>query len=188
MPNKTMTSTTPCKQCPIDRNCNLTTAFPSSHVMWVGLSGKAAKGSGIHEPLSAETNSGAVISGVEEQIKTAVFYKTNLVKCAPLNKSNKTRYPTQTELKCCFRIFKSELFTSKPRVVFLLGKIVSDFIIKQFDLGQYSLDKQYEYTPMHSQGMYFIPIHHPSFIRVYRYKSLDMYQQSLISTIETLAY
>jgi len=157
-----------------------------AHVLWVGLSAKAAKGADVHTPLSAETNSGQVLAAVERSASPAVFYRTNLVKCAPLNDSGKTRYPTTAELRRCYPLFAAEMDVARPKIVFLLGKIVSDFIFKQLGLGSYSLDAKFDYRRYVSGNACYIPIHHPSFIRVYRYKRIEEYRQSLVAAINSI--
>jgi uracil-DNA glycosylase len=82
-----------------------------------------------------------------------------LVKCLPL-KEGKIRYPSKAEMEDCIPNLITELNHFKPRVVFLLGKQVSDFVLKG---KEGSLDSQ------------IISIHHPSYILVYKRKQVEYY-------------
>ena len=60
-------------------------------VFWVGLSAKTVTFE-EERPLSPTTNSGKLISSVEEKCEGILTYKTNLVKCVPLDEKMKLRY------------------------------------------------------------------------------------------------
>lgn len=177
-----------CEHCSITRNTSFSmNNCAPAHVLWVGLSGKATKGAVVHKPLSSKTNSGKLIASIERSARQTIFYKTNVVKCAPITDTGKTRYPTTAELNCCYPLFTAELSITRPKIVFLLGKIVSDFLFKKLVLGSYSLDAAFAYNKYVSGNTCFIPVHHPSFIRVYRYKHIESYQQSLVTTIKSIS-
>jgi len=67
-------------------------------VMWVGLSAKKIKEKKYSYPLASDTNSGKVILEIEKMLPNISFYKTNLVKCLPLNEKGKIRYPNNHEI------------------------------------------------------------------------------------------
>lgn len=67
-------------------------------VMWVGLSAKRVDDLNNSIPLSNDTNSGKIIELIEHELPDLKFYKTNLVKCLPLDENNKLRYPTSKEM------------------------------------------------------------------------------------------
>lgn len=67
-------------------------------VMWVGLSAKRVDDLNNSIPLSNDTNSGKIIELIEHELPDLKFYKTNLVKCLPLDENNKLRY--QLPKKC----------------------------------------------------------------------------------------
>lgn len=182
-----MSHKTGCSLCTIKKNSIIPEGYAQASVVWIGLSAKYSKNQPIHKPLSAETNSGSIINEIELRIRRPFFHRTNLVKCAPLTAENKMRYPTQNEIKCCFPNLSRELEEIKPKVVFLLGKSVADYVVKRLHLGSYTLSSEYQYTQFELDHTYFIPIHHPSFIRIYRYKTLGNYQDCLIEKIQSLA-
>jgi uracil-DNA glycosylase len=75
----------------------------------------------------------------------------------------------------CFSNFEWELENLKPTTVFLLGKQVATFIMKRFANEKPMLDDAFHYTRFNFRNIRFIPIHHPSYILVYKRKILDEY-------------
>ena len=145
------------------------------HVFWVGLSAVEI-GEGLEKvPLSSNTRSGALIESIGEPLKGEIsFYKTNLVKCLPL-KQGKIRYPLEHEMEKCFPNFKFELETLKPTIVFLLGRQVSLFVSKKFGFNHISLSEDFTYESFEFNNIIFVPIHHPSYILVYKRKLIQNY-------------
>jgi len=140
-------------------------------VFWVGLS--AVRISDKRDvPLSDNTNSGKLISSIEFFIPEVSFYKTNLVKCLPL-KDEKIRYPSKNEMKTCFFHLENEIDSLNPSLVFLLGKQVASFVLNKYGINEYSLDDDFFYESFEVENLKFIPIHHPSYILVYKRKRLQ---------------
>ena len=147
----------------------------SSSVFWVGLSAVIFEDGQEKLPLSPLTASGALIHRIEAPfISDISFYKTNIVKCVPLN-NNKIRYPLEHEMQKCFPNFQFELEQLSPNTVFLLGKQVSDFVLKKLAKCKPSFSDDFMYETYSVDGINFIPIHHPSYILVYKRKQLDKY-------------
>lgn len=136
--------------------------------MWVGISDKENL-----EPLSCQSLSGEVIAEIESRFNNIKSHKTNLVNYAPMDAQGKMRYPNQAEITDRFPAFRKELDLLKPRVVFMLGKLVSENIGKRLDLNLSYWDK-FNYTPFFRNGTYFVPVHHPSYIAVYKKKDKDI--------------
>ena len=67
--------------------------------MWVGLSAKRVDDLNNSIPLCNDTNSGKIIELIEQKLQDLKFYKTNLVKCLPLDENNKLRAFIEDELK-----------------------------------------------------------------------------------------
>lgn len=157
-----------------------------AHVFWVGLSAVAFEEGEEKLPLSPLTPSGSLIHAIEAPLRTRFsFYKTNLVKCAPLEE-DKLRYPLSHEMEKCFPNFLWELELLRPKTVFLLGKQVSDFVFKKLSLPKVSLNDDFFYQSFETDGTSFVPVHHPSYILVYKRKRLQEYTTSLQAlTIET---
>ena len=70
-------------------------------IFWVGLSAKKITDED-DIPLSPNTKSGLLIKSIEDRCDNVITYKTNLVKCLPLNDDEKLRYPNRKEVDACF--------------------------------------------------------------------------------------
>lgn len=159
-----------------------------SQIFWVGLSAVPFEEEEEKLPLSPLTRSGSLIHSIEAPFQTRFsFYKTNLVKCAPLQEE-KIRYPLAHEMEKCFSNFEWELEHLRPKTVFLLGKQVADFITRKLDLPKLSLSANYQYETAKLGRIGFVPVHHPSYILIYKRKFLHHYVdgiQRLIVSTET---
>lgn len=153
-------------------------------VMWVGLSAKKVDNVESCFPLSNDTNTGKIIDKIESESKKFSFYKTNLVKCLPLDSNLKIRYPSTSEKEMCYFNLKKELDSVKPKVVFLLGLRVADFVLSKFGVKVGKLDAEYSYNVYKIGEIFFVPIHHPSYMYVYRRKQIDNYVDSICKIIE----
>lgn len=141
--------------------------------MFVGLSSKP--GTAV---LCPTTNSGKLISEIEERISESFsVYKTNLVKCAPLDEHGKLRYPTLAEMKACLPRLITEIEHFQPRVIVPLGGQVTKFMMNTLMSDQrfdgFSDDFRYR-TFSFNSGM-LLPVHHPSYIWVYKRKRISQY-------------
>lgn len=141
-------------------------------VFWVGLSAKRI--SDIELPLSPETNTGMIIRKIEESFNDVTFYKTNLVKCLPLTEHQKLRYPNEHEINCCFGHLLNEIHIISPKIIFLLGEKVYLTVEKRMEV-KFDKWNGYEYSYKEIDGIYYIPLHHPSYIYVYKKKEIDNY-------------
>ncbi|MEN8905515.1 MAG: uracil-DNA glycosylase family protein [Clostridiales bacterium] len=153
-------------------------------VMWIGLSAKLVKDLVLDIPLSVDTNSGNLINEIENENLLIKFYKTNLVKCLPLDNNDKLRYPKQIEIDSCVKHIKSEIDFLKPKIIFLLGNKVSGAIEKHFKIKFNKTFDGYIYKSYFNEGILFIPIHHPSYISVYKRKDKQLYIESIQSIID----
>lgn len=156
----------------------------SCQVLWVGLSAKKATYDD-EIPLSKSTNSGAIIHRIEELLDGVPTYKTNLVKCLPLDDRKKLRYPNRQEIDDCFCNLEEEINTLAPKIVFLLGEKVYSTVAKQYRLSFERIDG-FDYQYVKRGGVYYVPVHHPSYIYVYKRKFVDRYIQSLHDIIQHL--
>lgn len=177
------------KNISICSNCNLCNNqkplldnCASANVMWVGLSAKKVESLFDDTPLAANTNSGKIVADIESKFDDLQFYKTNIVKCLPLNDNKKLRYPNHEEMLACQENFDIELNTIKPSIVFLLGKKVSDFVLKQH--------KKHDKTIKITNGSWvhneitFVSIYHPSYVYVYKRKFISDYVENVQAIIE----
>ncbi|MFH1145340.1 MAG: uracil-DNA glycosylase family protein [bacterium] len=153
-------------------------------VMWVGLSAKKTAGGGNCSPLHISTNTGKLVAEIEAQCHQLRFYKTNLVKFPPLDSKGKLRYPTLEECVLSYPELQIELQTINPRVVLLLGNKTAAFVLHQLGLQMPKLS--YKYQAFEHGKRWHVPIHHPSYIMVYKRKEKDRYIKAVKTVIERL--
>lgn len=153
-------------------------------VFWVGLSAKKMS-SDMEEPLSPTTNTGMLIQKIEEMCEEVVTYKTNLVKCLPLTEGQKLRYPNREEIDCCFEHLISEIHEMSPKIVFLLGEKVYTSLERNMKI-KFEKWNDFEYHYREFEGSYYVPIHHPSYIYVYKRDEIDDYIQGVEKIINAL--
>lgn len=152
-------------------NCNLCANqrplldnVKKADIMVVGLSAKI-----IHDateiPLDTRTRSGQFVSVLEEIAQTYGydFYRTNLVKCAPLEANGILRYPTKAEICLCFKNILLEIDYIEPKMVFLLGNIVRSAFEEQMEL-HFPKSSMMSNRFQKRDGRYYIPMHHPSYV------------------------
>ncbi len=152
--------------------------------MWVGLSAKMAS-SDNESPLAVTTNTGEIIHKIERRSPQLVSYKTNLVKCVPTDEKGKLRYPNQKEISLCIAHLDDELRELQPKIVFLLGEKVAKAVCEHLSIP-FQKWKGLEYSAAEYHSTFFIPVHHPSYIYVYRRKQVDEYVNRLAQIIDTL--
>ncbi|MBE6155041.1 MAG: hypothetical protein E7163_05710 [Firmicutes bacterium] len=141
-------------------------------VMWVGLSAKKVNNLKTNYPLEEDTNSGKIIKEVEDLLPNVQFYKTNLVKCLPLDDNKKIRYPNKTEMEACINNLVKEIEYLKPKIVFLLGNKVNNFVIGHLKQNNIIIKT------------YIKKIQHPSYIHTYKRKNKQDYINNLIIEIK----
>ena len=153
-------------------------------VFWVVLSAKKME-SDEEVPLSPETNTGMLIQKIEELCGEVITYKTNLVKCLPLTEEQKLRYPNRKEIDSCFEHLVGEIQAMSPKIVFLLGEKVYSSVGKHLKINFEKWD-EFEYHYKKYEGTYYVPIHHPSYIYVYKRKRMDEYIEGVERIINQL--
>lgn len=153
-------------------------------IFWVGLSAKMTKTDG-EIPLSPTTNTGMVIEEIEGKLGEVVTYRTNLVKCVPLNEHHKLRYPNQKEINCCIPNLQKEIEELHPKIVFLLGEKVYSSVGKYLGI-EFEKWKGYDYHYKEHDGVYYVPVHHPSYIYVYKRREVEQYVNSVAKIAKKL--
>lgn len=171
-----------CKACGLYLNqLPVLDEWKSSSVFWVGLSSVLITENNNRSPLSPDTKSGALINKIEAAfINDISFYKTNLVKCLPLS-LNKIRYPSKMEMEKCYPNLTEEIEILKPKIIFLLGKQVAKFVLEKNAIKTSTLDDGFKYNSFIVNNICFVPIHHPSYILVYRRKFVESYITGITS-------
>lgn len=153
-------------------------------VMWVGLSAKDKNSAEDYTPLHTDTNTGKLIAQIEEACCCENSYKTNLVKFAPRDIKGKLRYPTVEECIKDYPKLVSEIDEAKPKVIFLLGIKTATFVLKK--IGFKTPKLSYEYKIFEHENKWYVPIHHPSYIMIYKRKEKDLYIRAVKSIIEKI--
>ncbi|MFA4872013.1 MAG: uracil-DNA glycosylase family protein [Patescibacteria group bacterium] len=153
-------------------------------IMWVGLSAKKATEAENYTPLHIDTNTGKLVAEIEAQCHNTSFYKTNLVKFPPLDSKGRLRYPTLKECMLCYPELQIEFQAVNPRVVLLLGNKTATFVLHQLGLQMPKLS--YKYQAFEHEKRWYVPIHHPSYIMVYKRKEKDRYIQAVKTVIKRL--
>lgn len=133
-------------------------------IFWVGLSAKIATRAD-EPPLSQGTNSGALLCEIDSLRPLTFAYRTNMVKCAPLDGSGKLRYPNRQEIGACLPNLALELSELKPRIVFLLGEKVTHAVGRYFSAPLRKWDG-FDYFPLFVKGVSFVSVQHPSYIHI----------------------
>lgn len=176
-----------CQKCELCKNQTpLLDTKTECQIMWVGLSAKKKK-TEEEIPLSPDTDSGELIQLIEKaftdpKVKT---YKTNLVKCLPLDSNNKLCYPKKLEIDICISHLLSEIQELSPKIVFLLGEKVYSAVDRKLGLS-FEKWNNYDFLYKEKDGVYYVPIFHPSYIHVYRRKQTEEYINGVIKIINTL--
>ena len=165
---------TRCKRCDLCQNQSplLDKNTEKIDVMWVGLSAKQVKDKNHAYPLAPDTNSGKIILEIEELLPNITFYKTNIVKCLPLNDKNKIRYPSKIEIETCLPNLIKEIEILNPKVIILLGGLVSQFFYSYLKNNNSSL---------HNSKI--VSVKHPSYIATYKRKNKNEYQKEICDLI-----
>ena len=151
-------------------------------VMWVGLSAVRVDNVMTARPLSSDTRSGGLVEEIESRLSDLSFYRTNLVKCLP-ESQGKIRYPTAIEMKSCSPHLISEVDAISPSIVFMLGKQVAGHIFKQHGLDQPIFDKDFHYDGKLIGNTVYVPVHHPSFVLVYRRHDIKLYIDQICTVV-----
>jgi len=79
----------------------------------------------------------------------------------------------------CYANFEDELAAMKPKLVFLLGKQVASFIYDKVGGGLVELSDDFHFSSFSYEGTTFVPVHHPSFILVYKRKFITEYTEGI---------
>ena len=177
------------KQCKTCNLCKTQEPLLDRHkradVMWVGISAKQVEDIKTTRPLSEESNSGKILGKIESNSEELQYYRTNLVKCPPLTDSGKLRYPNLNEQEACYSNLIGEIDTVKPKVVFMLGLKVSNFLLSKNDIKVDGFESGFNYTGYNVSGIHYVPVHHPSYVYVYKRKKMNAYVNAIKSVIKS---
>ena len=102
-----------------------------------------------------------------------------------MTEQQKLRYPNKKEIDSCFEHLISEIHTMSPKIVFLLGEKVYSSVGKHLKIEFEKWD-EFEYHYKEYEGTYYVPIHHPSYIYIYKRKRMKEYIESVERIISKL--
>ncbi len=176
-----------CRTCDLCRNQPPLIQFKrKADVFWIGLSAVKADVS-KDVPLSANTRTGKLVDNIEALLSDISFYRTNIVKCLPL-KDAKIRYPSIEEMEKCFKHLTKEINYMSPKIILLLGRQVASFILKSKGIKDFELDDEFNYKPFFIDGIYYLPVHHPSYVLIYKRKFLQNYTAKIKHFVKRFHY
>ncbi len=75
----------------------------------------------------------------------------------------------------CYPNLLDEISALKPTLVFLLGKQVASFVMEKHSIDSFILNDNFEYLSYEIGNITYVPVHHPSFILVYKRKFIEDY-------------
>lgn len=153
-------------------------------VMVVGLSAKRIR-TASEIPLDNHTKSGHLILSMEEIAAQygLEIYRSNLVKCPPLDKDLKLRYPTQVEIRCCFKNMICEIDALQPRIAVLLGKLVQSAFEEELNL-EFGSVKDCQFPFQKKLGRYYVASYHPSYVMRSTFRK-EQYLQNFSGLLRT---
>lgn len=167
-----------CEACGLCKNQKpLLDSIESCDGFWIGLSAKITKDAD-ERPLDPSTKSGTLLSEFESMFETLNMYRTNLVKCAPLDRKGKLRYPNKREINACLGNLDREIEELDPKVIILLGKKVEEAVGSHFSI-EFEEWGDFSYKCEVANGRYFLSVHHPSYIQVYKRAFISEYIQGI---------
>jgi DNA polymerase len=148
-------------------------------VAWVGISQKPDT-----SDLSEYTNTGKIIKEIEEKTPHLYHYKTNLVSFAPMNGNGKLRYPSQKEIDASFDDLMERISSNDSKIIFLLGGIVVEAFERN---AKVKLKKWngFNYYATGYKNFVVVPVHHPSYISVYKRKHRLEYIDGILQQIDS---
>lgn len=158
--------------------CKVDIRTPSrAPILFVGISGKPEA-----NELDPSTKSGGVIASIAAKVGASYIAKTNLVSCAPLDANGKLRYPSKQEMDACFPRFSKYVAAVSPSIIIPLGAMTSKYIIEKMASEAFrGLCPQFSYDTYIGSAMKILPVHHPSYILIYKRRLLDAYVQAIVS-------
>ena len=83
-------------------------------------------------------------------------------------------------MRTCCKHLHSEILEFRPKLVFLLGKQVGDFVT---EVKNIKLSDKFEYETFQKDNTIYVPVHHPSYILVYKRKFIDSYINGISKVI-----
>lgn len=176
-----------CQKCPLYKNQKPLVNFQNDcDIMWIGLSAKKIDDIDEGIPLSPITKSGKILQIIETSFSFLKTYKTNLVKCLPLDIEGKLRYPSKSEIDACVPHIEAEIKWLKPKLVILLGEKVSTAVLDYYNLIDEKNSDIYEYKSILHNNIWYISVQHPSYIAVYKRHDIMQYAAGIHNVVTSI--
>lgn len=166
-----------CNECQECLNQKILLDFQNNaDIMIIGLSARIKK----YEdeiPLDSRTRSGKIIDAFENiaQKHYMSVYRTNLVKCAPIDSEKRLRYPNDKEINACFEKLTDEINNIAPKLIILLGNIVRESFQTNFNIN-ICKPKENSLQVVKWNNINIISIYHPSYIKRSKNRELRYYR------------
>ena len=141
------------------------------------------------EQLDPETKTGYVVQQIINRLPSAQVIRTNLVRTPPLTKDGKLRYPSKSEMVLGWNELRNEVHQTCPQLIVTLGCQVSSFLISQMGIQptRLQLPPDFSYKDQTLLSLLpILPVHHPSFVLIYRRKHLENYMDNVADSISYL--
>ena len=84
--------------------------------------------------------------------------------------------------QCCFKNLLAEIAEVKPKVVILLGEKVCSAVEKKLNI-KIKRWRGFEYFATEYNGIWYLPVQHPSYIYVYKRKEVEKYVEKVAEAI-----
>ena len=84
--------------------------------------------------------------------------------------------------QCCFKNLLAEIAEVKPKVVILLGEKVCSAVEKKLNI-KLKRWRGFEYFAIEYNGIWYLPVQHPSYIYVYKRKEAEKYVEKVAEAI-----
>jgi uracil-DNA glycosylase family 4 len=154
-------------------------------IMVVGISAKITHFAS-ESPLDGRTPSGRIIDSMESIANDMglSIYRTNLVKCAPIDSSSKLRYPTTDEITACIDNLIFEIEVLDPPLVILLGSIVQTALENKLNM-RIGKVRACSFPLYKHRQRYYVASYHPSYVARSKKRS-EMYLMNFSAMLNSI--
>jgi DNA polymerase len=149
-------------------------------VFFVGLSAVLFKSEDEKPvPFPLTSRSGKFVHEILDDLPDVRTYKTNLVKCAPVQ-GKSVRYPDNSEMESCMHNFILEIEKYEPKKIVLFSGQVFRFVWKELNVKGETCPPLKSFPRFFWKGVEFMACPHPSYVLIYGRKNMKDYKETLI--------
>ncbi len=163
--------------------------YPNEHnqtlkIFWVGISAQRNRRGEQESPLTSATPTGVIIDQIiSECVGKLTHKRLNLIDRVLLDPAGRLRPPNKQELTEGYRRIVRVMQKNKRCLFIFLGNHIRAHFQAAEQEKIFSL-----YTVYDIYGTRAVFVHHPSYIRVYRYKTLGDYTDKVANLVATLKF